>query len=371
MRRTLATLAILIFSFTFLCLYPNEVYGFEVKFDKGIKFEEGAEAEIIPGSFCVSEDGLFLIPDDQDGTIKTFYQVVKGSNLKFLKKFGCKGFGSDEFNRPGYCFYDNHFSKFGVSDFGIGTKKVFIYDLIEDANFKLMYKIPGVDCYDMRLWGLNGDQLIISGYVTDKDKRSYELYSINLKNPKQKEFLMPSYEKYHLANDEEYQIEYFEKRTLPALGIRAFIDVYGDDVYFVWEAKLKIIKVNLTTKEITVFGHPTPHYTEPVASAELVNAHRDKDYRRVWQERMKMSFVRDIFATSQYIFVVYDGPGQGNFWIQMYTPEGKFLGEKQIELPKDQFYQEMWLEKQSNTLYSLSRTGSNKPQILIYKVIMN
>jgi hypothetical protein len=227
-----------------------------------------------------------------------------------------------------------------------------------------------VDCVDMRLSG-DGQQLIVSGYVTDKDKKSYELYGINLENPEQKDYLLPSYQKYHLANDKEYQIGYFEKRTLPAIGIKAFIDVIYDDVYFVWEAKLKIIKLNLKTKEKTVFGHPTPHYTEPVASAELVNAYRDKDYRRVWQERMKMSFVRDIFATSQYIFVVYDGPGQGNFWIQMYTPEGKFLGEKQIKLPKDQFYQEMWLEKQSNTLYSLSRTVSNKPQILIYKVIMN
>ncbi|MFC2146386.1 hypothetical protein ACFLRT_03390 [Acidobacteriota bacterium] len=369
MRRTLATLAILIFSFCFLCLNPGKVYGFKIEFVKGIEFEEGSESEIKFRSFCVAEDGLFLIPDYQAGTIKTFDQDEMVSKLKFAKKFGIKGFGSDEFNRPAYCFYDNYSSKFVVSDIGKGSKKVFIYDRIGGTDFKRIYKIPGADCYDMRLGG-DGNQLIVSGYVTDKDKKSYELYSINLENPKQKDFLLPSYQKYHLANDEEYQIEYFEKRTLPAKGIRAFIDVYGDDVYFVWEAKFKIIKINLKTKDEIIFGQATKDYKEPSASAELVKAHRDRDYTRVWQERRNMSFVRDIFATSWYIFVVFDGPGQGNFRMQVYTPEGEFLDE--MKIPKSHPYREMWLDKQSYTLYSLSRTGNNdKPQILIYKVKVN
>ena len=209
MRRTLATLAIIIFSFCFFYLNPTEVYGFKVKFEKGIEFEKGTEAEIIPGSFCVSEDGLFLIPDDQAGTIKTFYREVNGSNLKFLKKFGIKGFGKDEFNRPAYCFYDNYYSKFCVSDWGKGTKKVFIYDRIGGTNFKRVYKIPGVDCYDMRLGG-DGKQLIVSGFVRDKNNKSYELYSINVENSNQKDFLLPSYQKYQLTNDEEYYFEYVE-----------------------------------------------------------------------------------------------------------------------------------------------------------------
>jgi hypothetical protein len=210
--------------------------------------------------------------------------------------------------------------------------------------------------------------LIVSGYVTDKNKNSYELYGINLENPEQKDFLLPSYQKYHLANDKEYQIEYFEKRTLPAMGIRAFIDVYGDDVYFVWEAKLKIIKINLKTKEKTAFGYPTPRYIEPFASELLVNAYRNRDYTSILQERMQMSFVRDIIATSQYIFVVYDGPDQDKFMMQKYSPDGKYLDETKI--PRDYIYQEMWLEKESYKLYSLSlsRRGKNKPQILIYKV---
>jgi hypothetical protein len=368
MRRTLVTLTIIIFSFAFLCLNPNNIYGFEVKFVKGIEFEKGAESEIKFRSFCVAEDGLFLIPDYQAGTIKTFDQDEMVSGLKLAKKFGIKGFGSDEFNRPAYCFYDNYYSKFGVSDVGKGSKKVFIYDRIGGTDFKQVYKIPGVDCYDMRLVG-DGKQLIVSGYVTNKDKKSYDLYSINLGKPNQKDFLLPSYQKYHLANVKEYQIEYFEKSTLPAIGIRAFIDVYGDDVYFVWEGKLQIVKINLKTKKKIVFGHPIPDYIEPVASAELVKAYRDGDYTSVWRERINMSFVRDIFATSRYIFVVYDGPGWGNFRMQTYTPGGNFLAE--MKIPTNHPYREMWLDKQSLTLYSLSRTGRNKPQMLIYKLKVN
>jgi hypothetical protein len=369
MRRTLATLAIIIFSFTFLCLYPNEVYGFEVKFDKGIEFEERAESSINFRAFCVAEDGLFLIPDTQSGTIKTFVDDMKGMNLKFVKEFGCKGLGRDEFDSPAYCFYDSNYGKFGVSDIGKGTKKVFIYDRIEERDFKRVYKIPGVDCFDMRLWG-DGKQLIVSGYVKDEDKNSYELYGINLENPEQKDFLLPSYQKYHLANDEEYRIEFFEKHTLPALGIKAFIDVDGDDVYFVWEAKLKIIKINLKTKEKNIFGYPTPHYIEPFASKELVTARLNMEFTKTRAERRRMSFIRDIFATSRYIFVVYDGPSQGNFRMQAYTSEGKFLYD--VKIPNNHPYREMWLDKQSLTLYSLSSMGNNnKPQILIYKVKVN
>lgn len=370
MRRTLATLAILIFSLCFFHLNPNEVYGFEVKFIKGIEFEGGSESQINFRSFCVAEDGLFLIPDYQAGTIKTFDQDEMVSKLKFAKKFGIKGFGKDEFNRPAYCYYDNYSSKFIVADIGKGSKKVFVYDRIGETDFKRVYKIPGVDCYDMRLGG-DGKQLIVSESVIGNDNKHYELYSINLENPEQKDFLLQSYQKYHLANDKVFQIEYFEKRTMPAIGIRAFIDVYGDDVYYIWEGKLKIIKINLKTKEKFVFGHPTPSYIEPFASKELVKARRNREYNKTSAERRKMSFVRDIFATSQFIFVVYDGPGQGNFRMQAYTPEGKFLAD--VKIPNNHPYREMWFDKQSHTLYSLSRTGinNNKPQILIYKLKVN
>lgn len=363
MKSVFVILEALIFSFGFLFLIPNDVHGFSLRFVDKIKFGNKSELHIFPSSFEVTEDGLFLIPDYQAGNIKIFEK--RGEFLYLLKKLGRKGFGSDEFNKPMYCFYDKHEGKFAVSDVGRQIQNVFMYDRIDILDFIRVNKISNTGGYDMKLWR-EGKQLIISGYVTDKNKNSYELYGINLGNPKQKDFLLPSYQKYHLANDEEYQIEYSEKLALPAIGIIAFIDVYGDDVYFVWEAKLKIIKINLKTKEKTVFGQLTPHYTEPVASEELVKAYRDRDYKKVWKKKMKMSFVRDIFATPRHVFIVYEGPDQNNFRMQMYTPGGSLLDDNAIP---GKSYSKMWFDKNSYKLYSFSYIDKKDFQILIYKVI--
>jgi hypothetical protein len=362
MKSVFVILEALIFSFNFLFLNPNEIHGFNLRLVEKVKFGNNSELQIIPGSFEVTEDGFFLIPDYKGGNIKIFEK--KGEFLNLVKKFGRKGFGIDEFNKPMYCLYDKHEGKFGVIDVGTQIRNVFIYDRINSIDFKRVNKIPNLDGYDMIL-GEDGKRLIISGYVIDKDKKSYELYSINLENPNQKDFLLPSYQKYHLTNTEEYKIEYSNKRTLPAMGIKAFIDVQGEDIYFVWEGKLSIIKINFKTKEKTYFGQPTPHYIEPFASEELVKAYRDRDYTKVWKVRMKMSFVRDIFATPRHVFIVYEGPDQNNFRMQMYTPEGELLGD--IKIPGNP-YSNMWFDKDSYTLYSLTNINNKRFQILIYKV---
>jgi hypothetical protein len=364
MKSVFVILDALIFSFYFLFLNPNEASGFSLRLVEKVKFGNNSELHIIPNSFEVTEDGLFLIPDYQEGDIKIFEK--KGEFLNLVKKLGRKGFGSDEFNKPTYCFYDKHEGKFGVIDVGKQIRNVFIYDRINTIDFRRVNEIPNTDGYDIKLGG-EGKQLIISGYVTDKDEKSYELYSINLKNPKQKDFLLPSYQKYHLDNNKEYEIEYVKNSTLKAIGIRAFIDVYGDDVYFVWEGKLRIIKINLKSKEKTYFGQRTPNYIEPFASKEFVEAYLDGDFTKVWQERMKMTFVRDIFATPRYVFIVYEGPGQYNFRIQMYSLGGNFLGD--VEIPGNH-YSNMWFDKDSYTLYSLSYIDNKEFQILILIMLM-
>ena len=208
----------------------------------------------------------------------------------------------------------------------------------------------------MKVWG-DGNKLIISEDVMNEEGQTYELYSIDL-DTKQINYLLPSYKKYHLANEEEYQREYFKKPRLSAIGIQAFIDVSEDYVYFVWEGKLKIIKIDLRTgKQISVFGHKTNYYVEPPVPKKT-----PRQLTRA--EKARMSFVKDVFATPQHVFVVYEGPNRGNFRIQMYTSEGKFSGD--IPFPGST-YQNMWFEKESYTLYSLLK-DKKESRVLVYKI---
>lgn len=362
MKREFVALATLFFVFLFI--NPKVVCGLEIRLTEKIKFEEKSKLQIIPKSFCVTEDRLFLIPDHQAGNIKIFEK--DGKSLKLVKTFGRKGFGSDEFNKPSYCFYDKYESKFGVIDVGRNIKNVFIYDRIDKTDFRRVRTVKNADGYDMKL-GEDAGHLIISGYNIDKKKRPYELYSINLGNTEHKDYLLSSPEKYQISNYEEFNSEYYNKRTLPAIGIRAFMDAAEDFVYFVWEGKLIINKINLNTKEKTAFGQQTEHYVEPSATPELLKARSKKDYTKTREERAKMSFVRDIFATPKHVLVVYEGPNQSvsNFRMQAYTPGGRFLDD--IPIPGSPGYN-MCFEKESYTLYSLLITKNEETQIVIYKV---
>ncbi|MGD2090837.1 MAG: hypothetical protein PVH61_31985 [Candidatus Aminicenantes bacterium] len=367
-RRTLAAFTTLVFSVFFLFQSADLGYGFSIQLAGKIEFADKSELQTIPISFCVTEDGLYLIPDYDTRTIKIFDKVEK--YLKLVKEFGPKGFGSAEFDDPRYCFYNKNENIFSVTDAGL--RRVFFFDRIGKLDFKLVRTVPNVDAHDIKPAG-DGKNLIVCGYITDSEKRSYELYSINLENPNQKNYLLPSYKKYHLPSDKEYKIEYSDKQTLASIGIRAYIDVQKDEVYFVWEGKLRIIKINLKTKTEITFGHKTEHYKEPFVSAELIKAYSDKDYTKAEKARNKMSFVRGIFATSRHVLVVYEGPNQANrnFRLQMYTAEGKFLGD--VVIPDDYnspYHRQMLLYKGKGNykLYSFLKTTNRENQILIYNV---
>jgi hypothetical protein len=367
MRKTLVTFSFLFFSFSFLFLNPSKIQGFTIKQVDVIKSGEDSTLNIIPRSFCMMEGELFLIPDHHAGNIKIFEQ--KGKSLNLLKTFGRKGFGNDEFNNPAYCFYDMHESKFGVIDIGRGSKKLFIYDRIGPTDLKLANVVPKVEGYDMKLVG-DGRQLIIAGYTTDKEGKSYELYALDVEKPEKKVFLLTSPQKYHLS-DEEYRREY-DRQAIPAIGIMSFIDIDGDNLYYLWECKLKIIKIDLRTgKRIGTFGRKAGTYREPVATETMIKSYRDSDSTGLQRERDRFSYIRDIFATPQYVIVIYEGPNESgiNFRLQIYSPEGRLLGDRAIPGIPANSYQKIYFDKQSHKLYFLSTSRENTDhQILIYSV---
>jgi tyrosine-protein phosphatase YwqE len=94
-------------------------------------------------------------------------------------------------------------------------------------------------------------------------------------------------------------------------------------------------------------------------------------------ERAKMSYVRQIFTTPKHVLVVYEGPvnptqdKEGHFRMQMYTLNGKFLGDVPIPGHPDR---KMWLDKDEYILYSLAsqdrKDGGHEYFILKFIIII-
>jgi hypothetical protein len=361
-------LAVLIFSFTVLVLAPNTAFGFEIKRVDRIDFMDNSNLEIIPYGISKTEDDLYLIPNFEDGYVYIFKKSE--GILKFLKKFGPKGDDSEGFETPRSCFYNQNSGKFGVVNVGAGVNKtIHIFKRQSGNNFKVA-NIIYADSYDAVLTE-DGKTLIVSGYMKNDKNESFDLYTVDLDNPNKKKFLLPSYKKYSLADEQEYQIKYFEEFTIPSIAIDAFVDVRDRFVFFVWSGKLNILKIDLKTGELTSFGEPTNHYVRPSVSKKLLQSFKDKDYTNVRLERNKISLVKDIFTTLQHTFIVYKGANNSisNYRLQMYNAGGILLDEKAIPGAP---YQIMSFDKATYQLYCFSSESKyDKAQISVYDVVVD
>jgi len=347
-----------------LCTTSTTSAG-DIKFIERIEIPGEPQPLINPWDFCVTEDGLFLIPDYGAGNIKIYER--NADVLKLSKIIGQKGVGSDDFSRPTYCLYDKEGNKFGALD--IGLRKIFIYARIDRLEFKRVQEVPcwhgGTDIL------LSQDKLFVSGYATDTNENPYDFYFIDLRDD-QTTFLLPSYFKYGLKSLSEYEIQYRMNSGIKAIGIKSFFDIQEDYAYFVWEGNLKITKVNIVSREIASmpFGTNPLYYIKPFASTRLLEGYR-KNFKLMQSEKAKMSYVRNIFANKKFLFVISEGPASANasnFKIQFYTLDGVFL--KETPMPGMTHYR-MWFDKDKSVLYSLSSELSGKALkyfILTYKI---
>jgi hypothetical protein len=321
------------------------VCGFNIKLIKKIPLAQETGLLENVWDFCVTGDNLFLIPDYKAGNVKIFAQ--NGSLVKIL---GRKGFGPEELVRPAFCFYNKEKGKFGVFDFG--TRKIFIYNRIGKTGFK---RVKEIYC----LAGTTGIQLkdnklLVSGYKSGLSGTHYDFYYVDLTND-QTTFLLPSYYKYGLTSWHQFKTQYINKPGIKAIGIAAWFDICGDNAYFAWEGDLRIIKINIKSEKIEFFGKKPSHYIKPFASKSLLEAHRTRDIKIIENEWDKMSYIKDIFATSKYVLVIYKGPvkpgSESNTRMQFYTLNGNYLED--IPIPGNPGSR-MCFDKDKDILYSLS-----------------
>ncbi|MCK5056631.1 MAG: hypothetical protein KAT34_08250 [Candidatus Aminicenantes bacterium] len=334
---------------------------------KKISIDPAASFQSIPRSFCVTEDNIFLLPDYQRGTVKVLQEG--GNFLNFASEFGNGDNGTGKMINPRVCIYSQTESKLGVFD--SAARKIFIFERYERTKFRIVSEIfcPRLG-YDYAFWG-DGKHLIISGIVRDVNNSSFGLYTKNIKT-NQITYLLPSYDKYGLKNTGEYEREYRQNQTIPAVGVRGIFDVSGADVFFVWEGALRVLKISLvTTKKVTIFGQEPSYYTKP-DGVKLSRTYKSGEFESTWRTQKTMSYVRDIFATSRYVFVVYETGKNAKtptsqFRIQTYTPEGIFLND--VSIPGNPGMP-MCFDKDNYELYSISRqseSGDKAFSILKYK----
>ncbi len=336
----------------------SELFGFNVEYVGKLKVP-AKPALLAAWSFCVTEDGLFIIPDKESGDIKIYEKA--GETLEYVKAIGRKGFGPGEFVSPAYCSYNEKESKFIVMD--LEQRKIFIYDRVGRENFK---RVKMIYCFrsgdDVQLIG---NKLIISGYKEGPHGADHELYITNIKTGDE-DFLLRSFQKYGLSQSEKSKAGSLRQ----ALGVIGRFDVEGDDIYFVWEGDLRITKLNISTKKTQVFGPGVKMKTKYKSPADIVNELLDNRthgrfhlYRIV---KFKRSFVRNVFTSAKYVFVIYEGPGKSKFWLQFYMLNGNFIKEVPIPGQPDR---RMCFDKDKGILYSLvsSKSKEKKKDFLILK----
>ena len=336
--------------------------------------------------FSVTEDEFFIFPDYKSGDIKIYVlreDRADGDFLEFHNRLGRKGFYTNEFLGPSYCFYYYNYnedpqktiSKFGVLD--VKKRIIAIYDKdIRDATFTLDQEI---DCLPIASYiKLSGEKLIIAGHPEAGSNLKYQLYLIDLKN-NSKKYLLPAYLKYGYNTKQEYlfkkdkktnRLKKNKKYDKLAIGFEGKFDIQGNYIYYGWVGDLKLFKINMLADvpedSIDIFSHKS-HFKSPSSIGKLIEAYNSNDAKQLEEERKKLFYLRNVFTSANNLIVIYEGPRVNNpkrkFWIQFYSFDGTFLHEKELMGIKDkkedgsQVYfrpdEKMYFDKVNNMLYSL------------------
>lgn len=317
--------------------------------------------------FCATEDGLFMIPDYASGNVK-IYEMDRGY-LKLVRSLGQKN-EDQKLSEPMFCFYNKEKGNFGVLD--MGHRRIYLYERDSRLDFR---RVNALDCRSLgrgiRLMG-NGE-IMVSGYIENDDRKPYELYSVNIYNRSTKYFL-PSHLKYGLENYKQFQAKYRNEPDFKVIGIAGWFDVQGDDIYYVWEGNMRILKLNFATHgqeepQVQAFGKKTNQYITPKVSQKLIELREYQDYVSLQKEKNKMSYIRGIFASNDFLFLVFERTIKDNrtFRIQFYSLDGKF--KKEAPVRKGELNHKMWFDKEGQILYSLvDQPGNPKYKIYKYKI---
>ena len=346
-------------------LLQDMVFAADIKLIEKVSLSQ--EKEIIQASvsFAIPEDDTFIILDVKAANIKIFNR--KG---ELIKVWGNRGPGPKEFFAPLSCDYRN--GNLAVMD--VMKKRIFLFDTAGNTGltFKQSFVCTGVGLGI----ALMENGFLIAGSKSDLKGKPYDLY-IQGFNKNEFTFLMPTGIRWERPAFEPVWKTYKKRPDLRALGSDGLCDWAGDYAYYVWKENLRIIKINLKTAEISYFGKQTGNYFKPAGTNRLLQLRIQQNSKLLYKEKSKMSIVRDIFATENYVGVLYNaskknidnsGDLSSKFILQLYSPEGEFLNEVTVS----DKYAEIFMTQKGDYIYFLCMATDdyfdNNYDILKYRI---
>jgi len=349
-------------SLFFLFLIYNFLSATEIKLIRKIDISQ-KEKYLNISDLAVTDDEVFIFTDAKESNIKLYNN--KG---EIIKIWGQRGPGPDELNFPSKCDFNSPF--FALLD--TGKMRVYIYRYVKD-NLLLLKKLNSILCVGcVSPIKIYKKDIIIASYTRDKNNKKYNLYMKNF-NGKNTRYLLPHFLKWGFKSEGEYQREYeiIPKYATPFVDF----DVAENCVYYAWEGLLKIIKINLKTKEIHFFGKETENYTRPKPTKKIVKAFEERKVKLIEKEREKMSWVIGVFADKDFIGVLYNNfDKKTSLWkaiCQFYKPDGEFMGEYHLPDAVDYsiYGPKHFYDKINNNLYILSRKLNEESYLDEYQIM--
>lgn len=373
--------------FSFLVFSASLIFTVEVKLEEKIQFKND-EAPKNPRDLYVLDDGLFIVTDYADGSIRLYSREGISKSLRLKKRIGTRGVGpeKDNFGEPAYCTFDKSTQRFIVMDYG--KREIVVLELIDMNDFRYVgkYSYPKLG-YDLQVWN---NSLVISGEESAANGDPVELFAIDLtpmttqdqkksgfltKADTKVNFYLTAAQKYGLLNRENY-LEKRDDSPQKKLGRKGWFDIDENTqtLYYAYECSDTIFKLDLQNGKVEEWtrlmqNRNSSHYIIPKLTDEM-KINRDKgDVDAFNKAKASMSFVKDLFVGQQYIFLVVESPtkqeGKTLFWLQSISFDGATVDEDALKESKPSGI--MFFDIQRGTLYAISKSGDSLLRYVIHE----
>ena len=333
-----------------------------VKLDKKIPIEENAL--IVSGSFALLPNGTFIFTDirDENNQIK-----IINDKGKIIKAWGKMGPGPDEFSGLAEIDYQNPY--LAIMDAGKRCIHIFETDL---DKFRKIGDILAWEATDFIK--LYDKSVLMGGYITSPKGKGYIVFGRDFSGHNT-QYILPLEYKYGERSLSEHQKT---REEVSGISSRDYADIYEDDLFYISDVRVRVIKTNLKTKKIEILGKDPKNFRALVMDKktrnELLQPQTGKG--KMQEILNKFSFVTRIFVDKDYFGLIFLNREKkvGNelyfvAYVQIYDHSGKVLYEGQLE----DFYTEekispLVYQKGTGCLYLLGMTSSELGvKYVIYK----